>query len=721
MLTDAIKSEIQNSYSTFLKNRNLRSRHGQRLMVAQIARTLGQIKTDTDGLRISGNHVCAVEAGTGTGKTLAYLVASLPIAKALNKRIVVSTATVALQEQLIFKDLPDLQTHANIRFKYALAKGRSRYLCLSRLEQNLEGAEADQAQTTLSLFEEYLQNSTNADTIALYQSMAQHYLAGHWQGDRDSWRDSLEDPIWRRITTDHQQCTNRRCSNFSQCAFFKARNELDGADIIVANHDLVLADLSLGGGIVLPKPEETIYIFDEGHHLPDKAISHFAGSFRINASLQWLRLLKKSLTDLNTELGRDDLIARQLNQLPEILNGLEVELAECYRTLHEITQFELAADSQGRNQDRPIHRFEQGIVPEVLIAQALNLKISFAALCQKLEIIVKQLKEALDPDTNSPIGKAEAEQWLALATLLHSRAVAAWELWGVYAQPQAENTIPIARWVSLLNQQVDLDLEVACSPISAAGTLAQKLWQPCFAAVLSSATLTALGSFDRIKTRAGLPDDCACLVVPSPFDFQRNGILEIPVQACDPTQNDHHTQQIVKFIKTAISPKVGTLVLFSSRKQMKEVLEKLPEKMSANILVQDELTKQVLLERHKQRCDNQQGSIIFGLASFAEGIDLPGQYLEHVVITRIPFSVPDDPVEKTLSEWIESKGGNPFFQITVPDASIRLVQAAGRLLRTEQDKGKISLLDRRVVTKRYGKQLLDSLPPFQRVVLSEQS
>lgn len=714
MLTDTIKSDIQSAYSTFLKNRHLRARHGQRLMVAQIARTLGGIQTCSEGVRTGGPHVCAVEAGTGTGKTLAYLVSALPIARARDKRIVVSTATVALQEQLMFKDLPDLQKHAEIHFKYALAKGRSRYLCLSRLEQSLEAGEGESAQTTMSLFDEWMQANTSKESAALYQEMAQQYLSGRWLGDRDSWKDSLDEPVWRRITTDHQQCTNRRCSNFSSCAFFKARNDLDDADIIVANHDLVLADLSLGGGIVLPDPKDTIYIFDEGHHLPDKAIDHFAGNFRINASLQWLRLLKKSLTDLNTELGRDDLIVRQLNQLPEILNNLEVELAECYRQLHEITQF---SPEHMDKEVRPIYRFEKGIVPEILITQAMNLKISFASLCQKLEVMVKQLKDALDPDANSPLGKAEGEQWLPLATMLHGRAVSAWELWAVYAQPQADGVMPVARWITLQNQQVDIDLEVACSPISAAGTLASKLWQPCFGAVLSSATLTALGTFDRIKTRAGLPEDAHCMVVPSPFDFQRNGVLEIPTHACDPTQTEEHTKQIVNFLQSELDEIGGTLVLFSSRRQMKEVLEKLPAKMVNEILVQGELTKQVLLERHRNRIEKKQGSIIFGLASFAEGIDLPGDYLKHVVITRIPFSVPDDPVEKTLSEWIEQKGGKPFFQITVPDASIRLVQAVGRLLRTESDTGKISLLDRRVITKRYGKQLLDSLPPFQRVVL----
>jgi ATP-dependent DNA helicase DinG len=160
----------------------------------------------------------------------------------------------------------------------------------------------------------------------------------------------------------------------------------------------------------------------------------------------------------------------------------------------------------------------------------------------------------------------------------------------------------------------------------------------------------------------------------------------------------------------------GTLVLFSSKKQMLDVYEELPSEMQDKILLQGDASKQEMLVQHKQKIDQGEGSVLFGLASFAEGVDLPGNYCTHVIIAKLPFAVPDDPIEAALSEWIESRGGNAFMELTVPDASLKLIQACGRLLRTETDKGKISLLDRRIISKRYGKAILNSLPPFRQVI-----
>lgn len=155
-------------------------------------------------------------------------------------------------------------------------------------------------------------------------------------------------------------------------------------------------------------------------------------------------------------------------------------------------------------------------------------------------------------------------------------------------------------------------------------------------------------------------------------------------------------------------------MLFSSRKQMQEVQSLLPAQWQQKLLVQGDESKQRILEKHRQRIDAGQGSVLFGLASFAEGLDLPGAYCQHVVIAKIPFAVPDDPIEAAMAEWIEHQGGNAFMQIAVPDAAIKLVQACGRLLRTESDRGQVTLLDRRIVSKRYGKAILNSLPPFKR-------
>jgi len=275
---------------------------------------------------------------------------------------------------------------------------------------------------------------------------------------------------------------------------------------------------------------------------------------------------------------------------------------------------------------------------------------------------------------------------------------------------------PLARWlVKHSLSEGDEDLELCASPVTAAGDLAYRLWSRCYGATLTSATLTALGKFDRLKQRAGLTADTPCKTYPSPFNYPELGVLEVPKQACDPSQTEKHTDAILDYMQEYLDhPEVSALVLFSSRRQMNEVYDGLASQLRKITLTQDMLSKNRLIEKHRQRIDEEKPSILFGLASLAEGIDLPGKYLTHVVLVRLPFSTPDDPVEATLAEWIEASGGNPFMQISVPDASIRLVQACGRLIRTEQDIGRVTLLDRRILTKRYGSQLLNSLPPFRR-------
>ncbi len=234
--------------------------------------------------------------------------------------------------------------------------------------------------------------------------------------------------------------------------------------------------------------------------------------------------------------------------------------------------------------------------------------------------------------------------------------------------------------------------------------------------VVTSATLRALGRFDRFRMYSGIPDSARCDSVPSPFHYHQAGTVVIPAMSSDPGKAEEHTQELIALLPELMTIAQGTLVLFSSRRQMKDLFFGLDRDQRQRILLQDDYSKQELLRLHRERIDGDKNSVIFGLASLAEGIDLPGRYCEHVIIAKIPFSVPDHPVEAALAEWIEANGGNPFMDIAVPDAAVRLVQASGRLLRTEQDTGRITIMDRRLISRRYGQVLLDSLPPYRRVV-----
>lgn len=713
MLSPELKSQIQGAYSRFLEAKSLKPRYGQRLMIAEIAKVLGAIKHNDEGQRDGEAAVVAVEAGTGTGKTVAYALASIPIAKAAGKRLVIATATVALQEQIVHKDLPDLLRNSGLNFSFALAKGRGRYLCLSKLDMLLQEGEA-QGATAQMFADEGFRLDVDESSQKLFTGMIEKLAGNRWDGDRDSWSEELDDAVWSRLTTDHSQCTNRHCPNFGQCAFYKAREGMTKVDVIVTNHDMVLADLALGGGAVLPDPRETLYVFDEGHHLPDKAIGHFAHFTRLRSTADWLGQVEKNLTKLLAQNPLPGDLGRLIEKVPEMARELRTQQQFMFSACEQLADFKAGEDMEGR--ERPRHRFIGGLVPEHLRELGLELKKGFSQLTDVFTRLTELLKEAMDGEGAVGIASHQAEEWYPLFGSLLARAQGNWELWTAFTVEDPEDSPPMARWLTLAESGALFDIEVNASPILAAETLRRNLWNVAYGALVTSATLTALNSFDRFRMRAGLPKAAVTAVVPSPFLHADAGVLKVPDLKADPRDAAAHTAAIIRDLPGLVAGSRGSLVLFSSRKQMQDVFDGVDREWRKRVFIQGNLSKQETLNKHKARVDDGEESVLFGLASFAEGVDLPGAYCEHVVIAKIPFAVPDDPVEAALAEWIEARGGNPFMEIAVPDASLKLVQACGRLLRTEEDRGTITLLDRRVVTQRYGKAILNALPPFRREI-----
>lgn len=708
MLNNDAKHAIQKAYSRFLREKGLGPRHGQKLMIAAIARTLGAIELDEEECRSSEGHVCVVEAGTGTGKTVAYLLATIPSAQALGKKVVISTATVALQEQIVFKDLPEVQRHSGLEFSFGLAKGRGRYLCLSRLDailtQDVHPQATFLASTALASTAD---NQPFAGNLGLYQEMMEALAHDRWDGDRDSWANELNAEDWQPVTTDHRQCTGRKCSFVRQCAFFKARERLEDLDVIVANHDLVLADLALGGGAILPVPAASIYVFDEGHHLPEKARNHFSVHTRLVSTMRWLGQTEAQWSKVLEPMA-------QLPAFSEHASRMETLFKPARHALEQlqplIAGFTASMDNHGGTSR---FRFAQGVVPRPLEEAALTLAGLFGRMRQGLEELIKRV-DALLADAHTPVDRVDLELIYAQLGAWLTRGEANEALWNSYADTKADPAWPIARWITLIEQGETVDFELVACPVLSSRTLSELLWDRCCGAVVTSATLTALGTFDRFRSSAGTPPEAHYEVVPSPFDFSANGRLRVPKLAVEANQVEAHTLSIIRLLPEIIAEKSAALVLFASRRQMHEVYMGLPEVWREGVLMQGEETKQRLLQKHREKVDAHDGSVIFGLASFAEGVDLPGRYCEHVVIAKIPFAVPDDPVEAALAEWIEAGGGNAFMQIAVPDAAVRLVQACGRLLRTETDTGMVTLLDKRILTKSYGRAILDTLPAFKR-------
>ncbi|MBU2875198.1 ATP-dependent DNA helicase DinG [Marinobacter salexigens] len=728
-LTEGIKQQIQQSYREVLAGKGVRARYGQRLMIAEIAKYMGEI-TENDGQRTSPPAACVVEAGTGTGKTLAYLIAAIPVARALGKTLVISTATVALQDQIVLKDLPDLKKHSKMDFSWTLAKGRGRYLCMSRLESRLHD-EGNGDSDTMPLFLLDSPGTEEPGTRAFFEEMLASYGSRKWDGDRDHWPEQIPDEIWRQVTTDHRQCTNRHCSYFDSCAFFDARKDLDEVDIVVANHDLVLADLALGGGAILPEPENALFIFDEAHHLPDKALNHFAAAVPINSTRQWLKQLSQALAKMQPYLAPATQAAKTVDRISSASRDVDLVLARVYEEAEQNTGWEFNEERRSAQ-----WRYPEGELPEALAELAAESRIATANLVRHLGALADELQGAFDERKQHEIDRDTAEAWYPVIGAFHSRSEDQLRLWTAWTEqvggpkvPEdseqansdskpkspSHKSPPPARWSVRQRWDHAEDITLYSSPVLANNLLYSRLWSRAYGAVLTSATLTALGRFDRLQARAGLPEASRLLVVPSSFRYAEMATVEVPSMACIPT-DDGFADELIKRLPHVWAGETATLVLFTSRRQMHQVRDALAPEYPDLIITQDDMSRGEVLRQHRSRIDEGRASVLFGVASFAEGIDLPGKYLHHVVITRLPFSVPDDPIEAGLAEWISQRGGNPFMEITVPDASIKLVQAVGRLLRTEDDTGRVSILDRRIVSRRYGQLLLDSLPPFRRII-----
>lgn len=698
MLDPDVKETIQQGYRQFLKSRDLSPRLGQKQMIAAVANAL--TNSDPD------KRIAVVEAGTGTGKTVGYLIAALPIARALKKTVVVATGTIALQEQLIHKDLPELLEACDWDYNCALVKGRGRYACNLKMEQCLDAIKSKEA--GLFLFEDEVAFNPNQQTEDLYKEMSAALAEGTWDGDRDAWESRIQDVEWRALTIDRRQCSGRRCRYVNQCAFFNARNELEESECIVANHDLVMADLALGGGAILPPPEDCIYIFDEGHRLGDTAIRHFGAECRINSSIGFLERLQKQIKGQGPLFGKDSALTEQLPRIEKEAGNIIELLNIAYPLLQQSLE---SADypEDGR------YRYAHGDVGVTIRDIAKQLAHKISGWLGRLEVLVDTLNDALG-DKQYPVALPDIEMFYQQAGSWQSRAEQLLALWDRLHRELKQDEMPIACWLRLDDSGGNIDISVNASPIQAAELLRDRLWGSCYGAVLTSATLQALGNFETLKRETGVPDFASFMSVAGAFNYAEAAVVRVPADAVEGNSVEAHSNYIVDNLAGLVEKRCGTLVLFSSKRQMEQVYDELGRDLHKEIIMQGQFSNREMVRLHKERVDQGRTSVLMGLASFAEGVDLPGDYCRHVVIAKLPFAVPDDPLHEALSEWVEEQGGNSFFDISLPIASLRLIQACGRLLRTETDTGTVTILDKRLVTKRYGGQLLNALPPFRREI-----
>ena len=687
MLGAKTKEIIRNAYRRIGDNLpNFVPRKEQAYLIAEIAKTLS-------GEYSKERKQIVIEAGTGTGKSLAYCMGAIPVAMSKQKKVVISTATVALQEQLFLKDLPFLLSKSGLDFQYCLVKGRQRYVCKQRLAL---ACHSDDEQALL------WQEKPKASDIKLLKTLNEKLQSGKWQGDRDSWPKPIPNNVWQHIQADKHSCL-KHLSDHTHCPFHKSRETMDVADVLIVNHSLLLADIELGGGVILSDPDESIYIIDEAHHLPDIARDHSSAMATVKGAIDWLGKISVT-SDKISNLCKSQRAISPAIKLADYSQEIIADLQKVNSFIDANQNAFFAEDKQ--------HRFENGIIDKNLKNLAEDIqsasKKALAEINKLYNLLMEEVKDG-------SVQMYQAEPLLAESGFEIQRLENLEKIWFMYAKSDNEKAAPLARWIEKSSGKRD-DYLVCSSPIEVGFMLEDHLWSKCEGAVLCSATLCALNTFDHFRKQAGLGanDGTQYAKLNSPFNYQENAVLHIPKMDFEPNVSDKFTDELIKKLPKLLKKQQANLVLFSSYWQMESVAEKLRDKTTLEIMVQGEHSRQHILEQHKKLCDEDKTSIIFGSQSFSEGLDLPGKYLTNLIITKLPFSVPTSPVDQAQAEYIKLKGGNPFMLLSVPDASKKLIQSCGRLLRNEKDTGMITILDRRLVSKRYGKNLLDSLPPFAR-------
>lgn len=703
---------------------DFRDRPGQRLMAQQVADTFSTAtlgKVDEEEGDDIVRSIAVIQAGTGVGKSLAYCAPAIAMALARNTRVLISTATVALQEQLVTKDLPALAALLPQPFRFGLAKGRGRYVCKLKLAR-LTGADGPEED---DLFADELPTGGSAAftqpmqeaRVQFYAGMARDLASGAWDGDRDSLANQPGADFWIPVAAESSSCTGKHCPVFSSCSYFEKRKELVGAQVIVANHDLLLSSL---GTRLLPELDNCLLVLDEAHHLPAVALNHFAGAMDLSRTA-WLDVLASR--------------ARRIGNLVQVseANDLPRLAAQIRQALQDISRLVLDAygdvlrEPGARTHGPARVRLPRGELPEMLDEPLRLVGITAEMFLDALRAVSKELRAQMrdNPDEARRLSTLYAqigmlsprlEEMHATVQLLLREAEAAGE------SESSKTAVPVAKWFTFeVGAGQDDGLVVIkahASPILPGSMLRSRLWSQVRAAVVTSATLTSCGRFDFFMRESGLQADSAAttLEVASPFDYATQGQFVTVETAADPKHAASFTTEMVQALVQDIGNVAhGALVLFTSRDQMRQAVEAVEARSSSlrtRVLVQGELPRTVLIRQHRERVEAGEASVIFGMQSFGEGLDLPGQLCESVFIAKLPFASPDDPVGESRAEWLRTSGRDPFSELVVPATAIRLAQWAGRAIRTETDKSFVYCYDRRLVGTSYGQRLLQGLPAF---------
>ena len=587
------------------------------------------------------SDVLVVEAETGIGKSLAYLVPAIES----GMRVVVSTATINLQDQLIEKEIPLLEQVLGQEVSAVCVKGRQNYLCLHRWYQyryspqiSLVGDEE------CDRIEGWLEETETGDRAEL-----------DWLADKS--------PLWPKISSHSYQCLGSDCPEWSNCLVNNLRKRAASARILVVNHHLYFSDLALrqrGFGEILPRHEAVI--FDEAHHLEGVATTFFGTSFSQYQVYDLISDINQQ-ADVDLEVEEGDRIIGAAAGIRQRVEGF-IGLFPPQRGRFSLLEFVRANDNWGAE----IQLVADGIQRLTSDLEAISRRHEgWQVLTERARELHRNLCFAglLEPDTHSASH--------------------------VYWYEKRERAVSLS-----------------ATPVNVSDDLRASLYSAVPKIIMTSATLTTGGGFDYIRRRLGLSEEIEALRLKSPFDYQSRTVFYVPGTGFPEPSSPHYDEALCGQVEELLKISRGrALVLFTSFRGMDLVAEYLTEKLNYPVLVQGTASRTRLLERFRAQTE----SVLLAVASFWEGVDIVGESLSAVIIDKLPFEVPTDPVVQARMQAIKEEGGNPFFEFQIPRAVLSLRQGVGRLMRSAGDGGLISVLDARLFTKRYGSVFLKSLPP----------
>ena len=604
---------------------------------------------------IDAEHLI-VEAGTGVGKSFAYLIPAISLALKAGEKVVISTNTISLQEQLVTKDIPFLQRILPRDFKVVLAKGRRNYLSRRRLKNllNYERGLFDTLEEVeeVAEIEEWVNQTVDGSTADL------------------SWRPSSQ--VWDKVASDRDNCLGRQCETYDTCFYFKVRREMHDADLLIVNHHLLFSDLAIRKeseealGVL---PDYDYLIIDEAHHLEATATNHASIDFS-NTRVKWLL---DSLSSV-AKLFESKQLTVQVEEAREQANTL-------FRDIIEAMQ-----------------EFDDGGYSTTLTQRIHETNFVRNALDAPLTDIEQSLKHLLDKTSTD-----DEEQEITAHHRYCQRLRD--ELDMIIQQSDPDYVY----WAEISTRGRTPRILLNATPANVNQILEDHLFTVKNSVVMTSATLSTNRTFAYFKNRIGITE-CRELLVHSPFDFKKQVEIHIPRYMPDPNSSEF-VPAVIQKIRHYLKLTHGkAFVLFTSYKMMDEVYDAVApylESIGLDTFKQGgELSRTDMLQAFREDTD----SVLFGTSSFWEGVDVRGESLSNVIITRLPFEVPTHPVMEARVKQIKESGGNEFFEFSLPEAILRLKQGFGRLIRTQTDNGIVVILDPRIKTRNYGKQFLDSLP-----------